>query len=478
MPAPGGCVDPLNWAGCGAVGGAAPSLATYSIFDQMAQWWSNAFHSMTSSFSSAFIHAGDVSIAGLQGSGLWQLEVAVGATLAAGSMLWAGARAAWTRSGEPVATAAVGLVKAVLATAMVFTVVTALLGVADNLTVAIMNASAGSTSAFTSKLSHISSVSGLGDSTALVFIFALFGVVVTATLWIEMLIRAAGIVIVTLSAPIGAGGLLNERTAGWWRKMVTAELALIFIKPIIALVFAVGFTVANGSTGIQGVLVGFMILAASAVAWPVVARLFSFFEATVTAGGAAAAFGLASGMAGKALGGSRSNGSQPMWQSMEEASSRGGPGPSALGASLGPAAAASAAASAGLSGASGLTGASAPAARSAGAAQSASGSSGGGGGSVSGSPDAGKAAASTRTPVPSGRAGAGAAAGAAGVAALAAQGATKHALHTPGRMLGRAADMAAVAGSGPEGLSPPHGPRLDPALAATGDPAPSGLTDT
>src|ERR1700730_18150782 len=108
-----------------------------------------------------------------------------------------------------------------------------------------------------------------------------------------MLIRAAGIVIVTVSTPVGAAGLVTPRTSGWWHKLVTAEIALIFVKPIVALVLAVGFTVANDGTGIQGALVGFMILAAAAVAWPVVAHMFTFFEGQVAIGGLAAAMGMA-----------------------------------------------------------------------------------------------------------------------------------------------------------------------------------------
>ena len=112
---------------------------------------------------------------------------------------------------------------------------------------------------------------------------------------------------------------------------MTAELALIFVKPIVALVLAVGFTVAHDSSGIQGALVGFMILAAAAVAWPVVAHMFTFFEGQFAIGGVAAAFGAAEGAAGRFGGGGRSIGSQPMWQSMEQAASRSGgiPGSSA-----------------------------------------------------------------------------------------------------------------------------------------------------
>jgi hypothetical protein len=303
-----------------------------SIFDQMAKWWADAYSSMTDAFSKAFLRAGEVSISQFQSSGLWKLEVAVGATIAAGGMIWAGARSAWTRSGDPIAAGLVGAIKAVFATAMVFVIVSALLAVADELTQAVIKASATDSNAFAAKVGQMASLGGVGaGSGALVFLLAMLGVLITAVLWAEMLIRAAGIVIVTMSTPIGAAGLVSPRTAGWWKKMVSAELALIFVKPIVALVLAVGFTVSHESTGIQGALVGFMVLAAAAVAWPVVAKMFTFFEGEFAIGGVAAAIGMAEGAKGRFGGGGRSNGSQPMWQSMESASSRPGGGSSALG---------------------------------------------------------------------------------------------------------------------------------------------------
>ena len=114
-------------------------------------------------------------------------------------MIWAGARSAWTRSGDPIAAGVVGAIKAVFATAMVFVVVTALLAVADQLTQAVINASAGDSNAFATKVGQLASLNRIGGgSGALVFVFAVLGVVITAVLWVEMLIRAAGIVIVTI----------------------------------------------------------------------------------------------------------------------------------------------------------------------------------------------------------------------------------------------------------------------------------------
>jgi hypothetical protein len=385
-----------------------------SIFDQLAKWWSDAYSSMTDAFSKAFLHAGDVSLAQFQSSGLWKLEIGVGATIAACGMIWAGARTAWTHSGDPIAAGLVGAIKAVFATAMVFVIVSALMAVANELTQAVINASAGDSAAFGTKVGQLANLNGIAGG-ALVFLFALLGVLITAVLWAEMLIRAAGIVIVTVSTPVGAAGLVNPHTAGWWKKMVSAEMALIFVKPIVALVLAVGFTVSHDTTGIQGALVGFMVLAAAAVAWPVVARMFTFFEGEFAIGGMAAAFGVAEGASGRFGGGSRSNGSQPLWQSMEQAASR--PGGSSGGSPLG---AAGGVADVGV------------AVADSGAAPASAGGLGSAAANVGSSSAAGGAA--------------GAGTGPAALAVVAGTQAAGKASAAPGAIAGRAADMAGVDG--------------------------------
>jgi type IV secretion system protein TrbL len=396
--------DPLTDPACivkSIVGGVSSS-----IFDQLAKWWTDAYSSMTDAFSKAFLKAGDVSISQMQSSGLWKLELGVGATIAATLMILAGARSAWTRSGDPIASGILVGIKAVFDTAMVFVIVTALLGIADQLTQAVINASAGDSDAFAVKVGKLASINPVGGgSGALVFLFSVLGVLITAVLWIEMLIRAAGIVIVTLSTPIGAAGLVSTRTAGWWRKMVSAEVALIFVKPIVALVLAIGFTVSHESTGIQGTLVGFMVLGAAAVAWPVVGRMFTFFEGTFAIGGMAAALGVAEAARGR-MGGGRSSGGQPMWQSMEQASSRSSTS-AALGSGAGVADVAVA----------------------------------DGGSMVASSGGLGSAAANV-----GGGSAAGAAGGPAGLAVVAGKQVATKALQAPGQMVGHAADLAGVGG--------------------------------
>ena len=425
----------LGKAASGIAGGVASSVGS-SIFSDLAHWWADAYKSLLGAFSAAFLHAGDVSIAQYQASGLWKLELGIGMVLAAGGIIWAGARTGWTRSGEPMATALAGLAKAVVGTGLIFTVVMALMAAADSITQAIMTATAGSTAGFAAKLGALSAAGGV-SSTALIFLFSLLGVIITALLWIEMLIRAAGLIIVTMTAPIGAGGLVQESTAGWWRKLVAAELALIVVKPVIALVLGIGFTAVSGAAGVEGLLVGLMILAASAFAWPTVARLFTFFGSQVASFGVGGALGFAGGLAAARGGGGSLSQGQPMWQTMEMAGRRtSNPSDAPLGGQ----------------GAAGVGGA--------GPTSPGTGGAAGSGELAAGASDVAGGAAGSGAAA----GGAAAAAGPAGMAAAAGIAGAKKAAEMPGHMLSHAGDMAGVDGS--SASSPMLEPPAKPGAAA------------
>ena len=118
---------------------------------------------------------------------------------------------------------------------------------------------------------------------------------------------------------------------------------LIILKPVIALVFAVGFGMAGQSAGIPALLQGLLVLALAVFAWPVIARFFTFATIQAASSGLSTALGLALGATAGRMGGSqRTAGVNPEMfsQSMEDRimASRGGSASSAGGGLAGTAA--------------------------------------------------------------------------------------------------------------------------------------------
>ena len=204
----------------------------------------------------------------------------------------------------------------------------------------------------------------------LILIFAVVGILLTIVLWFELLLRNAAIAVLVATSPIAAAGQASRSTQGWWPRLAASTAQLIVLKPVIALVFCVGFSLAGTSGGIETLLSGMLVLVLAVIAWPAVARFFTF--ASVQVGGGAG-LGAVLGFAAARMtgGGSAPAGTEPdefsrriearTMAGLENASARAAmpgatPGGAAGTAALGPAGLAVAAASAAQRAANTLTG--------------------------------------------------------------------------------------------------------------------------
>jgi hypothetical protein len=164
---------------------------------------------------------------------------------------------------------------------------------------------------------------------SLLLVLALAGIVLVIVLWIEVLLRNAAIAVLIAMSPIAAAGQVSEATKTWWPRMVSATVQLIILKPVIALVFAVGLGMAGQSSGIPALLQGLLVLALAVFAWPVIAWFFTFATIQAASSGLSTALGFAAGVtAGRLGGGQRPAGVHPgmFSRSMEDRimASRGG----------------------------------------------------------------------------------------------------------------------------------------------------------
>ncbi len=81
-------------------------------------------------------------------------------------------------------------------------------------------------------------------SGSLLLILALIGIVLTGVLWFELLLRNAAVAVLIATSPISAVGQMSDATRGWWPTLVSATIRLIVLKPAIALVMMLGFSIA------------------------------------------------------------------------------------------------------------------------------------------------------------------------------------------------------------------------------------------
>jgi hypothetical protein len=301
LTSPGGCVSDL-------VGGVVGDVAA-SAWDSVCRSFADAAVGLLKVFADAFVAFPNVDLSSggirsVYGISLWVAGI-IAAMLLVGQVI----RTAFTRDGSALAHGLVGVGKAALAFMLTLTVAGVCLQASDEIAVGIINRSFGSSQGLKDKLTGLFAMS---DSTApsLILILALVGILLVLVLWFEMLLRNAAVAVLIATSPIAAAGQVSEVTRAWWSKLVGAAAQLTVLKPVIALVFAVGFglmgntpTNADGSD-IVTLLTGMLVLLLAAVAWPAIARFFTFAQVQVAGGaGLGAVLGFAAGRLGGGSGG-------------------------------------------------------------------------------------------------------------------------------------------------------------------------------
>lgn len=122
-------------------------------------------------------------------------------------------------------------------------------------------------------------IAGEGVAASAVGVVIVMGIVcilAIAALWVEMLMRQVGIVLIIATMPITLAGQLSDATAEWWPKARNALIALILMKPAIVAVFSIGFFAMAEGKGVQNMLVGFVMFLAACFCWPVLAKFMVF----------------------------------------------------------------------------------------------------------------------------------------------------------------------------------------------------------
>ncbi|MEU2462157.1 MULTISPECIES: hypothetical protein [Streptomyces] len=143
-------------------------------------------------------------------------------------------------------------------------------------------------------------ITGEGVAAAAVGVIIVVGIVcilAIAALWLEVLLRQAGIMILVATMPVVLAGQLSDSTQEWWPKARNALIALILMKPMIVLCFAIGFGAMAEGQGVQNMFVGLVIFILACLAWPVLAKFMTF---STVGGGSAIASGLMSSVGSSA----------------------------------------------------------------------------------------------------------------------------------------------------------------------------------
>ncbi|WP_432138600.1 hypothetical protein [Streptomyces sp. bgisy154] len=124
-----------------------------------------------------------------------------------------------------------------------------------------------------------------------VIVISILCILAIGALWIEMLVRQAGIMILVTLMPLALAGQMSDGTKEWWPKARNALITLILMKPTIVIVFSIGFSAMSSGQGVRNVIVGLIIFIVASTSWPVLAK---FVVVTSNGDGTSAASGMIS----------------------------------------------------------------------------------------------------------------------------------------------------------------------------------------
>lgn len=306
-----GCLnDVLSCAGKHASSAVVNSTVP-AAWDAICKSFASAATEVLSEFGKSFVSIPDVNPTDPGISRAYAATLSIGALVAALLVIAGTLRTVLTADGKPMAQAAIGIAKAVVAWMATASVATAALWASNDLSNWIVGKTLGSQAALVVRLGQAVNWSGLagaaGQASAaasLILIIAIVGIILVAVLWLELLFRNAALALLIVGSPVSAAGQINDKTGEWWPRLVTAAAQLIVLKPVVALVFGIGFSMTGGSKGIESVLEGILVLAMAVFAWPIVARFFTFANFQSATSGLALAMGFVAGrMAGGGQGG-------------------------------------------------------------------------------------------------------------------------------------------------------------------------------
>jgi hypothetical protein len=306
-----GITDPLSCAGRLAAG------EVIGAWDLVCASFASAADALLKVFARAFTAIPPVDLASPAVKNVYGICLGIAAAVAAVLLLVQVIRTAISRDGSPLAEGLTGIGKAAIAFLLTLVITSAAVTAADSLTTYIIDRSFGSAAGLTAHLTTLLSFAGrtghlkaeVAGGASLLLLLALLGIALVLVLWFELLLRNAAIAVLVATSPIAAAGLASSASRSWWPRTAWATGQLIAVKPIIALIFATGLSLAGGrSRGIETLLAGMLILLLAAVAWPVIARFLTF--STVGAP-ASAGLGIALGFVAGRLAGGGGGGNLP-----------------------------------------------------------------------------------------------------------------------------------------------------------------------
>jgi len=235
-----------------ALAGEAGQAAGGSILDQVTKWMTDAAQWVTSKIQVLIAKTSTPELQASWYQERWKGMVALGGGLAVLVAMIALGSAALRRDPDALGGIFIGMFRAGIGTGLVVPLVVLALSVADGISNWVASQAAGEESAkFWGDVAGAwgsADHGGLG-STAIAFLFALVQVIAGIAVWIEMLLRNAGIYVAVLFMAAALAASIWPRLQSWKDRLISLLFVLIAMKPVIVVVLSLAGSAAAAGGG-------------------------------------------------------------------------------------------------------------------------------------------------------------------------------------------------------------------------------------
>ena len=278
------CNPISNLTGClGPAAGGQPAAGSAPGWSAICQSFAKAAQELLGSFAKSFVAIPPVNLNYASVRSVYGLSLEIAALVAAVLLMVQVIRTVMTHDGSAIAQGLIGVGKAALAFVLTLAAAATALRAADELTSWIIARSFGSPAALSAHLARLANFDP-NVSSSLTLILALLGIVLTIALWAQLLARNVAVTVLVAISPLAAAGQVGYATQQWWRKLAKTAIQLIALKPVVALILAIGLTMLSLSSSVERLLAGMLVLLLAGCAWPAMARATNVLEVHVTGG--------------------------------------------------------------------------------------------------------------------------------------------------------------------------------------------------
>jgi len=311
--------NPLDCIGA-AVGGVAGAAAD-SVLGSFADAIKSAVADLVKATLTWWVGQPSLDVAASPVSRLQALLLPVTVLVAVGGLMWQGIRMTLSRKPDPLFDVGRGLAVLAFVTGAGVLTLGAALKAGDSLSVWMLDQSTGGR--FSDRIVEVMAMQGItGPGTVILLGMVTF--FVTLLQWVLLFFRQGSLIILAGLLPLAAAGSMSQSTRPWLRRLLAWLLSIVAYKPMVAFIYAAGFTRFGSGKDLSTVVLGVVVLALSVVAMPALLRFFSWgVEAGAAHLGGAAGGAIAGGVgvatAAVTLAGSRGGGAAQQAASVNQA---------------------------------------------------------------------------------------------------------------------------------------------------------------